>query len=137
MRMVVKAQAPAKTFGARVRQLRHGKGFIQGDLAKKVAERLKQHDNGRLSASYLSKIESEQFGPPSEAAIVDLAAVLEADTDELLALAGRAPIGFEEKLKRSPATRAFFKWAMEELTEDDWNALLSQMRHKDGKADLS
>lgn len=132
MRMVVKAQASAKTFGARVRQLRHAKGFIQGDLAQKVSERLKQHDGGRFSASYLSKIESDQFGPPSEAAIVELAAVLEADCDELLALAGRPPLGLGEKLAKNPGAREFWKKAIDRLSQEEWEKLLAVLEELTG-----
>jgi transcriptional regulator with XRE-family HTH domain len=127
MRIVVKAQAPAKTFGARVRQLRHAKGFIQADLAEKVSERLKQNDAGRFSGSYLSKIEIERYGPPSEAAIVELAAVLEADCDELLALAGRPPLGLGEKLAKNPKAREFFKKAVDRLSQEQWEKLLAEL----------
>jgi transcriptional regulator with XRE-family HTH domain len=93
MRFIVKASyeppSPAETFGARIRQLRGGKGFTQRDLAEEVTKRLRGAEKRRFGVSYLSKIESEKFGPPSDSVIIELAAVLEVDSDELLALAKR------------------------------------------------
>ena len=67
---------------------------------------------------------------PSVPVIMELAAILEADSDELLFLAGKAPLGLDEVLRRSPGARAFFRCAIDRLTEDDWEALLAEIKKK-------
>ena len=129
-------ETPAKTFGARIRQLREEKGFIQRHLAEQVRARLKQQDGGGFSVSYLSKIEKERESP-SEAAIVQLAAVLEADLEELLTLAGKLPEEMVEKLARNRAARAFFNFAIDRLSEADWQELLAYVRNRKEPKGLS
>ena len=72
--------------------------------------------------------------PPSAAAIVQLAAELEADSDELLALAGKVPPDLGQTLKVSPAAWMFHRSAHElGLTEDDWKELLEELRRWKGR----
>jgi transcriptional regulator with XRE-family HTH domain len=114
----------AKTFGARIRQLRKAKGLTQRDLAERVEASLKGPNKRGFKFPYLSKIENEEFGPPSEAAIVQLAAVLEANSDELFSLAGKLPVRMADKLARNRAARAFFNFAIDRLSETEWQQLL-------------
>src|SRR5712691_6103026 len=106
MRMLTTAEpkADANSFGARIRQLRDAKRLTQCDVAHQAKALLKLRDGRGFGVSYLSKIENEKqgFEHPSDAAIIALAKVLEADPDELLALAGRPPIGLGEKLANNP-----------------------------------
>jgi transcriptional regulator with XRE-family HTH domain len=69
----------AHAFGARVRSLRRSRKLTQ----RQVAERLP------MSPGNLSRLENGEHGPPSDEVIIKLANVLNADTDELLRLAGR------------------------------------------------
>jgi transcriptional regulator with XRE-family HTH domain len=59
-------------------------------LADRVAKRLKEDDRGGFDLTYLSKIENDRL-VPSAAVILALAAELNGNSDELLALAGKAP----------------------------------------------
>ena len=121
-----------QTFGQRLRELRKKRDMIQRELAERVAERLK--DRG-FDVTYLSKIENDKLPPPSTRTIIELAAVLEVDSDELLALAGKVPPDLGETLKRSEAARMFYRSARDRgLTEEDWKKLQQQLeRAKKGK----
>ncbi len=79
----------ARGFGTRLRELREQAGLSQGELAEKVG----------VNFTYLSKIESGVRPPPSEKIILRLAEVLNADRDELMALAGKIPSDIAEMLK--------------------------------------
>lgn len=83
------------TFGIRVRQLRHGKGWSLRDLSGKVG----------VGFTYLSRVENERlnFGDyPSDALIHRLAAALEADEGELLLLAKRIPEPVKKRVLQRP-----------------------------------
>lgn len=83
------------TFGKRVRQLRHAKGWSLRDLAGKVG----------VGFTYLSRVENERlnFGDyPSDALIHRLADALEADEDELLILAKRVPEPIRQRVLERP-----------------------------------
>jgi len=69
----------ARAFGERIRSLRRQQKLKQRD----VAERLP------MSAGHLSRLETGDYGPPSDEVIERLAAVLKADPLELLRIAGR------------------------------------------------
>lgn len=83
------------TFGTRVRQLRHAKGWSLRDLAQKVD----------VGFTYLSRVENERlnFGDyPSDALIHRLAEALEANEDELLILAKRIPEPVKKRFLQRP-----------------------------------
>lgn len=120
-------------FGGLLRQLRMAKQMTQRDLAARVAARLKEEDRRGFDFTYLSKIENDRLPPPSVAAILQIAAILGTDSDELLAVAGKAPPDLGEKLRDHPTARAFFRSAIDELSEEDWKKLLSQVRAKKQK----
>ena len=79
----------AKQFGNRLRQLRKQAGATQRELAHKT----------RLNFTYLSKIETGVFPPPSEKVILQLAEALNADKDELITLAGKVPSDIAQILR--------------------------------------
>jgi transcriptional regulator with XRE-family HTH domain len=119
------------TFGEKLRALRNAKGLTQRDLAGNVAKRLKDEDRRGFDFTYLSKIENNRTPPPPVAAIVQLALVLEADTDELIALAGKVPPEFGKTLKENPAARAFYRSALNaNLTDEDWKKLLQELQRR-------
>jgi transcriptional regulator with XRE-family HTH domain len=120
---------PAKTFGKRIRQLRLGR-LWQRDLAEQVGARLKKRGKRGFDVTYLSKIESEKFRPPSDAAIIELAAVLEADPDELFALAGKVHPGMIDKLAKNRGAREFLKSAIDRLTQEEWEELLNKLKRR-------
>lgn len=83
------------TFGMRVRQLRHAKGWSLRDLAERVD----------VGFTYLSRVENERlnFGDyPSDALIHRLAHALEANEDELLILAKRIPEPVKKRFLQRP-----------------------------------
>ena len=67
------------TFGTTVRRLREEKKIGLRKFAQMVG----------MSPTYLSKVERDEFNPPSEEKIRAIAKALGQDADELLALAGR------------------------------------------------
>ena len=84
-----------KTFGERVRELRHAKEWSLRDLAEKVG----------VGFTYLSRVENERlnFGDyPSDALIHRLADALEADEDELVILAKRVPERIRRRVLQRP-----------------------------------
>ena len=82
-----------KGFGARLRELRTEAGLTLTKLAGRC----------NIDFTYLSKIESSALPPPSEKVILQLAAALNADKDELLILAGKIPADIAEILKSREA----------------------------------
>lgn len=121
--------AKAKTFGQRIRELRLAKNLTQRELADGVAARLRKEAGRGFDVTYLSKIENDQLPPPSTPAILGLASGLDANSDELLALAGKAPPDVGETLKKSPAARAFFRSATDaQLTEQQWQDMLDKLK---------
>lgn len=126
----------ATTFGQRLRDLRKAAGLTQRELAEKVAGRLK----GGFDFTYLSKIENDRTPPPSAAAIIQLAEVIrlagvqEANTDELIALAGKVPPDLGETLKESEGARTFYRSAMNAgMTEEDWQQALWDLKRRKKK----
>jgi transcriptional regulator with XRE-family HTH domain len=119
-----------KSFGQTIRDLRKAMKppLTQRELAERVATRL--HEDGRgFDFTYLSKIENDRLPPPSAAAIIALAEELDADQDELLALAGKAPADLGKTMKKSEGARTFFRSAVNEnLSEDEWNRLLESLK---------
>jgi transcriptional regulator with XRE-family HTH domain len=123
-----------QTFGQRIRQLRKAKNFTQRDLAERVAARLKEEDRRGFDVTYLSKIENDKLPPPSTRAIIQLAKELHADSDTLLALAGKAPIDLGQTLRESEAARLFYRSAQKlNLSEDDWQAMLEYLTQRRAK----
>jgi transcriptional regulator with XRE-family HTH domain len=83
------------TFGERLRELRKAKGLSQRALGEQAG----------VNFTYISKIENEkldfaQF--PSEQLIRSMAAVLEADVDELLLLARKIPDQIKQRVIEHP-----------------------------------
>lgn len=113
------------TFGSRIKALRLEAKLSQRDLADRLAKRLKGFD-----FTYLSKIENDRL-VPSASAILALAAELKGNSDELLALAGKAPADVGDMLQKSQGARMFFRSAMStQLSEEDWKKLLQEIPKK-------
>ncbi len=118
------------TFGQRLRELRKAKNLTQRELAERVAARLRKEGRS-FDFTYLSKIENDRTEPPSVTLITELAHVLEADPNELITLAGKVPPGLEKTLKESEPARAFFRSAFDrDLTEEDWERLLQELKRR-------
>ena len=121
---------PNRTFGQHIRALRKAKNLTQRELAERVASRLREEDRRGFDVTYLSKIENDKMPPPSTMAIMQLAKELDAHSDELLALAGKAPMDLGQTLKESQAARLFYRSAQElNLNEDDWKEMKTLMEY--------
>ncbi len=115
---------PNRTFGQHIRALRKAKNLTQRELAERVASRLREEDRRGFDVTYLSKIENGKLRPPSTMAIMQLAKELDTDSDELLALAGKAPMDLGQTLKESKAARLFYRSTQKlNLSDDDWKAM--------------
>lgn len=118
-----------QTFGQRLRELRKAKDLSQRELAERVAARMRGEERRGFDFTYLSKIENDRLPPPSTPAILALAAELDADSDELLALASKAPADLGETLRGSQGARLFYRSAVDSgLTEAEWKQLLDKLR---------
>jgi transcriptional regulator with XRE-family HTH domain len=72
----------AFVLGSRLRRLRRAANLTQRQVAEQVP----------MSAANLSRIENGEQGPPADEVIERLAVVLNADSSELLSLAGRETV---------------------------------------------
>ena len=116
------------TFAARLRELRRKKQLSQRELAERVARRLKEQDRRGFDFTYLSKIENRRMPPPSRPAIEALAAELDGDADELLALAGKSPSDLEHELQK-PNARMFYRSAIDaDLSPEHWDELIKKLK---------
>lgn len=126
--------AENQTFGQRIRVLRKTKNLTQRELAERVASRLREEDRRGFDVTYLSKIENDKLPPPSTRAIMQLAKELDADSDELLALAGKAPLDLGQTLKERKVVRLFYRTTQKmNLSDDDWQAMLEYVKQRRAK----
>jgi len=108
------------TFGGTVRELRTRKQIS----LRKFAERI------GISATYLSKIEREEFKPPSRDKIKEIADALGQDYDEMLALADKTAPDLEQAILSHPKQIAAFLRIAKRLGPDDIDALTAQAKKK-------
>jgi transcriptional regulator with XRE-family HTH domain len=86
-----------ETFGQLVREKRlHGLGGAGEYSVRQVAKRI------GVTPSFLSKVERGDLPPPSEETVKKLAAVLGANPDVLLALAGKVSSDLKEAIIKRP-----------------------------------
>jgi transcriptional regulator with XRE-family HTH domain len=85
-----------KKFGALVRQEREAEEIGLREMAKMIG----------VSPTYLSKVERDEFPPPAEDRVKQIAKVIGYDADELLALAGRVASDISDIIKRQPVELA-------------------------------
>jgi len=105
------------TFGERVRELRHAKGWSLRDLAEQVG----------VGFTYLSRVENGRlnYGDyPSNALIHRLADALDADEEELWVLAERVPDRIRQRVLERPD--AFGRLA--DLDDKTLDGLLAQVQ---------
>lgn len=114
-----------ETFGERLRALRKGKLLTQHALVRQVDAWLQAGGKRGFDVTYLSKIENDRMAPPSTHAILALARVLDTPSDELLALAGKAPLDLGQVLTASPGARLFYRRA-KEMGLEEWEWVVMQ-----------
>jgi transcriptional regulator with XRE-family HTH domain len=107
-------------FGAKLRELRQGKGMTLRALA----------EAGGVDFTYLSKIENDRLDySPGVETIRDLAQALEVDAMELLQLANKLPPELA-KVAGNEKARRFFQRAQEIASPKDWDALLDLLESR-------
>jgi len=116
-----------KEFGRMVRDLREEKkktdpAFSLRQFAVAVG----------VSATYLSKIETGEFPPPSAEKIQLMANMLDTDADELLALAGKVDPILPEIIQEQPKAMADFLRTAKEvgLTTEDLEKLTKRLKNR-------
>src|SRR3954470_24593779 len=83
-------------FGEFVRRSREAKDIGLREMARMIG----------VSPTYLSKVERDEFSPPAEDKVKAIAKIIECDTDELLARAGRVSSDISEIIKQQPVELA-------------------------------
>jgi HTH-type transcriptional regulator, competence development regulator len=116
-------QKSEETFGSMIRTWREEKEIGLRRFADRVG----------MSPTYLSKIERDEFPPPSEEKIKAIAKELGKDPDELLALAGRVASDLEDIIQQTPREMATFLRAARGLTPKDIEKLTKQIERKQRK----
>lgn len=113
-------------FGTHIRSLRKHLSEESKDYSvRKVAMKI------GVEPAFLSKVEREVVAPPSEAKIIALAEVLNADKDVLLAMAGKVS---SDLLKIITDRPALFAELIRKLKEEPDHAVLRIVREvKDGE----
>ena len=106
------------SFGATVRRLRQARKIGLRKFAPMVG----------MSPTYLSKVERDEFKPPTEEKVRAIAEALGQDPDELLALAGRVSSGLAEIIQRHPREMATFLRAANGLSAEAMQRLAEEAR---------
>ncbi|MBC8432368.1 helix-turn-helix domain-containing protein [Desulfobacula sp.] len=102
------------TFGKTLRALRVEAGVGLRELATLINK----------SPGYLSDVELDQVGPPSEAMILDIARALSVDKQELLLAAKKVDPELADYVAQEPQVADFLRMAKDEGYEsNDWERL--------------
>jgi transcriptional regulator with XRE-family HTH domain len=108
--------ADKEQFGAFIRRKREEKELGLREMAKKIG----------ISPTYLSKCERDEFPPPSEDRVREIAKILGCDVDDLLARAGRVSRDISDIIKRHPVQLAALLRTTKGMSADDINRLASE-----------
>jgi transcriptional regulator with XRE-family HTH domain len=81
-----------------------------------------------MSPGYLSKVERDDFKPPSEEKVRAIADALGQDADELLALAGRVSADLVNIIQRHPREIASFLRTANGLSAKEMQKLFEEVR---------
>jgi transcriptional regulator with XRE-family HTH domain len=109
-------------FGAFVRRKREAKGLGLRETAKLIG----------VSPTYLSKVERDEYPPPAEDKVKAIAAIIECDPDELLALAGRVSSDLSEIIRTHPVEFSALLRTTRNLNADQI-ALLARRARREGE----
>jgi transcriptional regulator with XRE-family HTH domain len=107
-------------FGEFVRRKREAKEIGLREMAKMIG----------VSPTYLSKIERDEFPPPAEDKVRNIAGVLGLDADELLALAGRVASDLTDIIRDRPREMADLLRTARGLTAEEMARLARQARRR-------
>jgi transcriptional regulator with XRE-family HTH domain len=98
-----------RRFGALVRREHEAKEIGLREMAKMIG----------VSPTYLSKVERDEFPPPAEDRVKQIAKVIGYDADELLALAGRVASDLSDIIKGRPRELAALLRTTNGLTAEE------------------
>ncbi len=96
-------------FGEFVRREREAKEIGLREMAKMIG----------VSPTYLSKVERDDFTPPTEEKVRKIAGIIECDIDELLARAGRISTDLSDIIRERPRELAALLRTTKGLPADD------------------
>ena len=99
----------SNTFGRHIRKLRKEKYLTLYDVAAQCY----------ISAGYLSKVEIEEYDPPSDTVIGLLADALGTDENELHRLAGKVPVGLKAMMVNNPLLVELVRVLSERVLPDE------------------
>ena len=107
-----------KKFGAFIRAERERKEIGLREMARMIG----------VSATYLSKVEQDEYPPPAEDKVKAIAKIIECNPDDLLARAGRVSSDLSEIIKRHPVEMAALLRTTKGLDADEVAKLLGAAR---------
>lgn len=110
-------------FGGFVRREREAREIGLREMAKKIG----------VSPTYLSKVERDQFPPPTEDKVRAIAQIIKCDPDELLALAGRTPSDLADIIKRAPVEVSALLRTTSGMTRDEIARLAEEAKKTKGE----
>lgn len=96
-------------FGAFVRRERKAREIGLRKMAKMIG----------VSPTYLSKVERDEFTPPTEDKVRAIAQIIECNTDILLAMAGRVASDLAAIIRRNPVEVAALLRAVSDMPRDE------------------
>jgi transcriptional regulator with XRE-family HTH domain len=96
-------------FGAFIRREREAREIGLREMAKMIG----------VSPTYLSKVERDEFTPPTEDKVRAIAKIIECDADDLLARAGRVSSDIADIIKRHPVELSALLRTANGLTDRD------------------
>jgi DNA-binding Xre family transcriptional regulator len=110
-------------FGAFIRGEREAREIGLREMAKMIG----------VSPTYLSKVERDEFTPPTEDKVRAIAKIIECDPDGLLALAGRVSSDVADIIKRHPVELSALLRTANGLTAQDIARLAQEAKKVKGE----
>lgn len=111
-------------FGNHIRQLREQRREVNRRYSvRQTAQRI------GVEPAYLSKIERGDASPPSEEAIMRLAADLGEDSDLLLALAGKVAVDIREIIMKRPLLFTELIRGLGDVSDEELTLLVRKVRN--------
>jgi len=116
-------------FGRLIRHLREEKKKADPNFSlRRFAEAVD------LSATFVSKMETGEYAPPSHEKIKKMAELLEYDPDELLALAGKIDPELGDIIRERSKVLPDLLRSVRGMSEEDLRLLAEEARKKDDKS---
>ena len=88
-----------------------------------------------VSPTYISQIERDEFKPPVEDKIREMAKILGEDEDEMLALADKVPADLPGIIHKHPKEVATFLRTAKGFSREEWEKLTEKIQKQTGKKD--